>query len=195
MDSNYTSREQIEAYLGDTVSASDAQLQIWINAVKRYITKYTGRVFEAEIAEGQEEYPPEATERLFTGLQSPALLIDDCISVSKVYLGDTYGDSFTEVTDFVTFPLNSTPITKIVLRQNWGVGIHKVKAVWGYSETPPEDIQLASTILVAGIINETSTQTVKSESIGDYSVSYSEAQRGDYLGALTILDGYKKVRL
>lgn len=187
----YTTKAKTQEYIGKTITQSDSQVTEWIAGVKAFIDKLTGRVFEADSTN---------SDRLFVGTESPALLIDDCVSISKVYAGDTYGESFTEKTNFLKFPLNASaqgkPYTKVVLRENWGVGIHKITAKWGYSTSCPADITFVATVLLAGIINQALKSDVKSESIGDYSVSYADEKGlADFNKAMSILDAYKKIRL
>lgn len=188
---SYTSKTQIENYLLKDIDASfDSQITDWINSVEQYIDNITDRTFEADM---------NASTRLFMGGKRQKLIIDDCIEITKAEIGDEYGDSFTETTDYVALPLNTLPKTSIGLKdKNWGVGIHRITAKWGYSENAPDDITFAATILAAGIVNaQTNTGSkVKSEKIGNYSITYTD-QKGlaDFDRALEILQMYKRYYL
>lgn len=185
----YTDEATIEKYLLTDIDASfSAQIAEWISGVSTYIENYTGRTFVADT---------EATERLFEGGRSQKLLIGDCVAITKVEVGDQYGEAFTEIdaADYQALPYNSTPKYSIGLkRQTWGVGVHRITAKWGYSVACPLDIKFAATVLVAGIIwpQINPGGTKKSETIGNYSVSYqTDDGVADYKRACEILDTYR----
>ena len=183
----YTTIEDIGIYLG-----IDAQ-EDWddfIISIEKLIEQETGRVFVADSVAGI---------RYFHGQGSPFLRIDDCIEVTKVETGDTYGDSFTEIEEdgYILVPREDTPIKGIYLKDNYwnkGIGNHRITAKWGYSEDVPGDIKLATTILTAGIVknNIKSKGDKVSERIGDYNVSYDKDKGlNDFARAKAILDSYK----
>ena len=190
----YTDKSSIENYLQKNINSSfDTQITAWIAAVTQYINQRTGRNFEADST---------ASTRLYATRYAPKLLIDDCVEITKVEIGDTYGDSFTETTDYVALPLNDTPKNVLALKfKNWNLGTHRVTAKWGYSVSVPDDIQLAATILAAGIANAslgTGTAKVR-ERIGGregYEVMYSD-DRGlnDFARVDAILAQYAKLTL
>src|SRR4051794_16038281 len=126
--SAYTDEVSIENYLLTDIDASfSSQITAWIAAMSAHIEQYTGRIFVADSL---------ATARLFEGTNSQKLLIDDCVAVTIVEVGDTYGDSFTTIdtADYQLMPYNDLPKTCIGLkRRNWGVGTHRITAKWGYS--------------------------------------------------------------
>jgi hypothetical protein len=190
----YTDKTAVENYLlTDIDSSFDSQVEEWISQISKYIDQYTNRTF----AVSDESGDPEA--RLFEGRGGQKLLIDDCVSIDTVEIGDRYGDSFEETEDYVALPLNDTPKTAIALKNRaWPVGIHRITALWGYAVEVPADIKFAATVLVAGIINtHVKTGTAKkSESIGNYSVTYTDDKGiADYDRTLTILDTYKRFTL
>lgn len=197
----YTTEEKIETFLNKDISTGDADDAIL--AAEKLIDMLTGRNFKAESS---------ASYRYFTGNNSQDLIIDDCTEVSEVNLAnDEYGDSLSTlsaggVNGYVLFPKNRTdppvPIRKIHYRGGvWTAGRenHKIKAKWGYSAAPPGDIVMAATIIAGGIYNYNRggvSGDIKTEKIGDYSVTYdvegTGGRWGDYERAITILDGYKK---
>ena len=186
----YTTKENIEAYLLKEIDPTfDSTIESWIEAIEAHINNITGRTFEADEA---------ASTRLFEGGGKQRLIIDDCIQVTLVEIGDTYGESFETVAsdDYTLLPLNTTPKTVVALRrQAWPVGTHRITAKWGYSANVPADITFAATVLVAGIVNEQTKvgNAIKSEKIGNYAVTYSD-ERGisDYDRAMQILASYKR---
>lgn len=200
----YTAKVDIQNYLMQTIDASfDTQLNNWITAVEKYIEQLTSRIFIAD---------ETASARLFDGLNGQALLIDDCVAITKVETGnDGYGDSFSEVLAsgsgrYLTLPNNNSaqglPIRKILLTAGFwisGIQNHRITAKWGYSINAPEDIRWAATVLVSGICIPGITGNIggiKSEKIGDYSVSYeTEGQRADHAKAMEILQSYQKINI
>ncbi len=191
----YTTKSAIENYLLKDINSSfDEQIEEWISAISKFIDQYTNRTFAVD-----DESDAEATARLFEGTGKQKLLIDDAVSVDTVEIGDRYGDSFEETDDYILLPLNGTPKTAIALKdREWPVAVHRVTALWGYSEQVPADIKFAATVLTAGIINtQAKTGTAKKrERIGNYEVEYADDKGiADYNRALSILDTYKKYTL
>jgi hypothetical protein len=191
--SSYTDEASIEKYLLTDIDASfRAQIAEWITEMSAYIDKYTGRQFVADAT---------ATARLFEGKCSNKLLIDDCVAVTAVEQGDTYGESFSTITagDYQLLPYNDTPKNAIGLKRTaWGLGVHRITAKWGYSLACPDDIKFAATVLVSGIIwpqiNPGSFK--KKEAIGNYTVEYqSDESAADYERACEILDQYRRINL
>lgn len=186
----YTTVENIENFILTEVDISfEEQVESWIEVVSQYINNYTGRVFIADTV---------ATERLYQGKTTYELFIDDAISVTKVEVDDGYdGDSYTEETDYKLLPFNyaalGVPITRIKRSEGWHGGIHKITGKWGYSVAVPDDIAHAATILTVGIMNRgRKIGKIKSESIGNYQVSYEDDKEG-LDEALDILNRYKKI--
>jgi len=194
-DREYTSQQKVEDFLKKTL---DYSLTDYILAVQDYIEGYTRRIFSA---------CSSASARLYDGMGKQELLVDDCISITKVELGnDQYGNTFTEVlstgTDrYIPLPNNysalKVPITKILLTSrifDFGIQNAKITAKWGYSETPPSDIMFVATVLVAGMYNaKNSVNGLNSETIGSYSVSYNNQEQWNaYQRARQMLDRYKK---
>ena len=194
-DKEYTTQEKVEDFLKQ--GALDYSLTDYILAVQEYIEGFTGRVFKA---------CGVASARLFDGKGKQELLIDDCIEVTKVELGnDSYGNTFTEVPStgedrYLLLPNNysvrNVPITKIALTSrlfDFGMQNVKITGKWGYSEEAPADISFVATVLVAGMYNaKNSINGINSETIGSYSISYNNQQQWDaYNRALALLNRYK----
>src|SRR5680860_443337 len=99
---NYTTDALIENYLDKTVT--DVDIEPFILATQKYIEEYTGRIFKADTT---------ATARSYDGNGRQALIIDDCISVSTVQVGnDVWGDSQTTIASsgtnrYFTLPTNN----------------------------------------------------------------------------------------
>lgn len=192
----YTDISQIEDYLLiDIENYFEPRVQHWIVAVETMIEQITGRVFKADTS---------SSVRYFDGGSAGALMIDDAVEITSIKLGRS-ADSTEYLpvgngTDYYLYPANGSMVNRIELArayypsgtQNIGIG-----AKWGYSVTPPEDIQLAATIIAAGIINFNAPETgerIQSETIGRYSVTYRDEQGfKDFEMAKGILESYRKM--
>lgn len=201
----YTDITTIENYILQTIDPSFySQINAWIEGIEQTIDNITGRSFVID-----EEAEP--TARLYDGDCTDELLIDDCVSVETVEVGnDYYGQSFTEVPDtgagrYFTYPVNHAargiPITKIRLSDRefpHGSQNNKITALWGYSVAVPKDIKFAATVFVAGIINQSRQggDSIKSEKIGNYQVTYNsdngDDSFGDFKQAMSIVQKYVK---
>jgi hypothetical protein len=201
----YTTKAHVENYILQEINSTfDTQLDSWIDAVEKYIDKITGRNFKADVT---------ATERLFDGDGTQDLLIDECIEITKVEVGeDDYGGTFSEVPStgssrYFPYPANAVvkgePFYKLRLNcQTFPEGTqnNRVTAKWGYSEDPPADITFVATILVSGILNQArgGGDKVKSERIGNYTVQYDENDSdalADFNRAKEILSQYTRILL
>ena len=194
---SYTNQTKVEAYLGYALTVSQAaQLSSWITAAQEYIENYTGQKFEAE-----------ATTKYYDSKGGTEMLIDSFQSITELSILDTDGnvdETLTEgqSSDFITYPYNETIKYKIVLTVGSSLGafpvgkrLVKVVATFGVGSTVPKQIELVTAMLVAGIIraaNAKSGGEVRSESLGDYSVSYGEVDEvSQKLGIKQTLDQYK----
>ena len=152
----YATKTDIENYILTTIDSTfDNQVDKWIESMENYVDQMTGRNFIAD-AEDHE------TDKYFDGDNSSKLLIDDCISVKEIESGE--GNILVPDTtimkadgDFVTYPANRLPITRIQLRGSyfpaWPHQGVRIKARWGYSAEVPADITQVVVVLVSGIIN------------------------------------------
>lgn len=193
----YTTKGKIQNYMAiDIDSSMDTQIAEWISATQRYVDNYTGRSFEGSVAEA----------RYFDGNGKTEIDIDDFITITKIEILeiDSTDVEYTLVEgaseDFITYPYNSTNKFRLILMPNKQIAVWprepkriKVTATWGISSSVPEDISLATTMLVAGIIEKgVSGGTVQSESLGDYSVTYKLVDDiSNVMGVKDILDRYK----
>lgn len=193
----YTTQAKVLQYLGLSALPSPlSSLTDFINAVKAFIDKYTGRVFEAGNSE----------ERSYDGDGSNTLLIDDATAITAVKIYDDTGNLlFTLVSgDYKLYPENKSYSNKITLRLGAQVASFqrghqniKVTGTFGLAATVPDDVAFAATQLVAAIVEDNyinATGDIKQESLGEYSVTYQSVKKAaDRLGIYDILDGYREI--
>ena len=189
----YTSKSAIQNYLLATISDSfNDQINSWIEAADAFIDNYCNTSFE------------KTTEtRYYDGNGGKELVIDNLISLTSLQFlksdGVSVDDTLTENDDFFLYPLNGTPKYKVVLAPegdygSFPIGLRRIAIAgdWGTSTTAPEDIEYVATKLVAGIIEvgKAGEVKLKSEKIGDYSVTYGEIANSD-IEVKQILDRYR----
>ena len=195
----YTTKGKIENYLMTDIGNSfDTQITDWINAAETYINNYTGH------KNGFEEV--EASTKYYDGNGEREINIDECIEVTSVQILEANsGDVEFTLTeghgnDYIAHPYNDTPIYRIKLVNTATIGAFyrgkkriKITAKWGYKSTVPKDIELATTILVAGTIEQgLKGGKIKNESLGDYSVAFEMTEDSpNILSVNKILDNYK----
>ena len=195
----YTTQAKILEYLGLSALPSPlTSLTNFINAVQKYIDNYCNRKFEQE----------SATSKLYDGDGCGNLVIqDDILTLSKIEILDEDGDveyTLDSSDDYFLYPANETPKKEIVInKDNAPIGIFpsgnqniKLTGTFGNSATVPDDISLAATMLVAGIIEDNyvnATGDIKSEKLGEYEVTFDTSikKNADKLKVLDILDSYR----
>ena len=197
----YTDETSILQYLGLSSLPSpltSASITAYIAAVEKWIETYCGREFEQE----------SASYKLYDGNGEKELLVDDIISLTKIEILDEDGNvdyTLDSSSYYYLYPANKTPKTKIVINgYNAPVGTFlkgnqniKVTATFGYASTVPADIKLATSKLVAGIIEEkylSQAGDIKSETLGEYSITVQDIeQSARKLGVMDILDRYRVI--
>lgn len=194
--SNYTTKGKIQNYLALDISSSlDSQIEDWITAVQNYIDNFTGKSFGTT-----------SETRYFDGNGKNEIQIDDFVSITSVEileLDSTDVDyTLTEGvnSDYITYPYNTTPKYMLKMTINSQIATFlkgekrvKITATWGHQSSVPKDIELAATILVAGIIEKGAKGgPVTSETLGDYTISFGNVDNlSTVLGVKDILSKYK----
>jgi hypothetical protein len=144
----YTSIPFIENYLLTTIDVSFySQINEWISQIEKYVDKITGRNFVADTSVSTKKYDGDGSNKL---------LIDDAILITKVEIGsDVNGWDEIDSADIYQYPTNTSPKTKIVIEGIFPKGYQNVRVTgkWGYTATVTDDVVLATTVLVSGIIN------------------------------------------
>jgi hypothetical protein len=177
----------------------------WIASVKAWIDRYAGRTFEAA-----------ATTKYYDGNGSDRIIVDSLVGTpTEVSILDSQGNvqqTLVLNTDYLLYPLNTTEKYEIrfIRALDWeywegfdewpifykGDKRLKITASFGASTAIPADVELAATKLVAKIVENRlagTTGSVKSESLGDYSVSFGDIDdQADALGVFNILDQWRE---
>jgi hypothetical protein len=186
MRTPYCTVEDVENYLLTEVDpAFEPQVELWIRGVSDVMDRMSNRKLVADTTGSGED---EFEEKYFDGNGKSSLRIDDAVEVDSVEVGES------EV-EFETYP-KKAPHRAIISQTGFARGIQNVKvmAKWGLFEEVPDDLRLACSILVAGIINVSlKKQGIKSEQIGNYKVTYADDQGlADYERAKGIIHSYRK---
>lgn len=184
----YTTIEAVFDYLKlEVPSESDPlteQVEQWIVAMSRYIDAYCNRPIWRE---GIETFK-------YDGDDTDLLHITDCIDPSVTVDG--------REVEVLSYPTNKEYTSRIVLtagekftkgRQNV-----EVTAVHSMNLYLPDEVQLACTILVAGLYNarEVSDKVGTTERIGSYSVTYrTEEEKRDFASVKNLLSAYRRIAL
>lgn len=194
---SYTQRSHIQNYSMINIAESfESQINKWIEAVSTWIDNYTGTTFESS----------SDTYRLYDGDGTRESLVDEFTAISKVEILDMEGDVDTTLDNtsyWHIYPANKDFKNRIRINPSnapiaiFPVGHQNVKvyATFGHSATVPEAIRLAATMLVTQIIRDSQTQDtgkIDSESLGEYSVAFSDINRiADRVGVKDLLDQYR----
>jgi len=151
---SYATAVQVKEYLGISGTVVDDNLlEDLIERAEGLIDAYTGRSFESTTAT---KYFGEGD----TDGQDLILYGDDLLTITKLTNGD--GDEITSG-NYRLFPRNDNPKWMIKLDEsqswNWSDGDSEVSiaGTWGYSATPPLDIQHACVRLTAFLYRQKDT--------------------------------------
>jgi hypothetical protein len=197
----YTTQAKVLEYLGLSALPSPlTSITNFLAYVTAFINTYCGRSFESE----------SATYKLYDGTGTDTLLTDDFTAITKIEVLDADGNvdyTMDAATEYFTYPENSTAKNKLVLNSdNADVSFFpsghkniKVTATFGFSATVPDDVCYIATVLVANLITanfDLATGGVKSESLGEYSVSYADVANvaGATPEVKTLLERYRRIQ-
>lgn len=145
---NYCTLDEIKAELDITSEDKDDVIQTDIEAASEFIDK--------EVPD--REFTATTGIRYFDG-GATVLFIDDAVSISKLELdenADGVVDATMATTDYILYPLNKTPKTRIEISNNsdysgFASGVKqgaKVTGSWGYAASVPKIVKRATIIQV-----------------------------------------------
>jgi hypothetical protein len=191
---NYCEISDIEAYTLKEIDPSfEPQVTKWIGSVSRLMDTMANRVLVAPVVGSGEDYET----KYYDGDDEPYCLIHDCQEIVSVSIGDVWGENLVETDNFVVRP-RIAPHSNVILKGDIfpkGVQNIAIEGRFGLFNAIPDDIRQACVVIVSGIVNNQvkGGQMTKQESIGNYSVTYSdEKQFDDFETALDIIKSYKK---
>ena len=200
---SYIVKQEVMDYLQiETDAFVDNSFATWLGAIETFIEKYCGKEFEQV----------DSSDRYIDGNGKRVLYLkesEELISVSAILILNTDGTTLESLSeghsnDYLLYPYNTTPKYEIRLTRSSSVGAFykgnrrvKITGEWGNSASVPDDIKLATIIMVAEIINRGKPSgNVDSASLGDYSVEFKASDTKSIAsssGALKILDQYKVI--
>lgn len=190
---SYTTKAKLDAYNGGNIDST--LFTSLLASVKAYIDRYCGKTFEAV-----------AGVKTYDGNGSNELLVDSLVG-NPTYIKILNSDGTTYLTltqgqsnDYVLLPLNSTEKNVIRLTAQGAYScfskqksLVEISASFGASAAVPADIELAATKLIDAMARQ-GAGDVKSEALGDYSVSYASIEeKANSMGVVSILDSYRDI--
>jgi hypothetical protein len=185
MATPYTTKAQVTSYLQQDIDSSfDTRVNAYIAAMSEYCDTLAGFPI----------YTNTATTRLYDGNNQRTLLIDPVHSITEV-LAD--GDNVTSTV--LKAPYNSDVKTELIYKDDLfaqDVANISVTGKFSLKSALPDQVAFACTVFVAVILNQVKDQKegVKSEKIGEYSVSFaSDDMRADYKQAKEIIEALRPI--
>lgn len=180
---NYSTISAVENYLNTEIAAG----------FETQITEYIAAVSErADALAGHPIYRDEPETFTYDGSGTTELVIKPVHTITEVTVDDV-------LVEPVEYPLNTNIKTELKLRNQLFTldmanvtvtGVHCLKT------SLPNDLKMAVTIIVAGLVRNVKDQAagLKSEKIGEYSVSYAtDEERGDLQWADRVLNSYRRI--
>ena len=170
----YCTVDEIKEELDIQDEDKDNLIASYIEQVKEYIDIQCNRKFDTV-----------SETRYFDGSSSP-FFIDDLSNLDGgsdgIFLdedGDGVWEETMATTDYILYPLNTTPKTKIEISNDsdyssFALGVKKgvkITAAWG---PIPKPIKMASIIMVSELFEQRKARGFKSERLGDYSYQIME---------------------
>lgn len=183
----YTDKQTIENYLMKEIDdAFDSQLDEWIDAVSLYMDSLANRKLMAGADDETLKFDGEGGSQFtYPDIQSITTLTVDDIEI--------------ESDDYYLYPANSPSKNRIVSEgRSFNRGRQNVQIIGKFGKYADgelaNDLKLACTIFVAGIINDTqsSDKKIKSQTVGRYAVSYADEKGwADFERAMDIVKSHR----
>lgn len=177
--------DNTKTFLGITDHTKDEKIKLLINMATDYIESQTGRRF-VSVVHTQEEYDGTGNNQLqlkafpiisFTKLEVNNAS-DNSDSWSEISSSDYWADTntgiITRTSSFLDFD-ESVDGEETLSETIFDKGKNKYRATYtsGYS-TIPYDLQYACMTLVGQLLNTGGGSGIKSESLGDHSITYQD---------------------
>lgn len=186
---NYTTKVNIEKYLLKTIDVShDATITRWITAMSLAMDAHTKRPL----------HDTEVSTIAYDGDGTDLMIIRDCNTITSVSV-----DGTEMITQIAQYPTTKPYTSRIALKDGYKFtkGMQNVvvnaKQAMSSGTTPDADIVTACTILVGMMVRNQilGEDAGVTEKIGDFSITYPHAYKGDMNTALMLLSGYKRIAL
>lgn len=181
----YTTKADVEAYLGITISGIDTIVTSWIAAASRWIDDYCNRdIYNASASTVKYDGDGSDILHIKDTLQSGIVVTMDGITVSPL-----------------CYPTTKDYASRLVLDGLiWNCGRQNISVTGKVSmfAALPDQVKLAATVLVAGMYQARNSagKVGTKEVIGNYSVEYKEgAQEIDYQTSKTNLSALRRIAL
>lgn len=184
----YCAREDLTPWV-DPSSFGATAVQMALEAASDYLDRATGDQFWRE----------SGVQKRFDGEGKGLLLVQPSLwAVQKVEIWDDGSGTFDEslLVDEFNFDKNFLQLrTSTMRRPRFPIGTDTVRITgdWGWSPVPPL-IRLACARITSVLLTGHSAESVSSESLGGYSVSYS-GDKGTDLSIAAIVDMFKLQRI
>lgn len=188
----YTTKAKIESLTGQTVNADLAAMVIaWVTD---WINKYTGQNFEAGV--GTRYYDLEGTEQVyidnFSGTPTEVQILNPDGSIERTLTVDE--DYF--VGPFNTGTKNFLRMAENGWRRTFPYRGRALKVTANFGAAVPPAIEMVATKLASGLSVDLAGKDIQSESLGDYSVTYTAVdEKASELGVLSTLDMYREIEI
>lgn len=182
----YTTQANVEAKVG-TLSAEQITYlnTVLIPAIDAYINKETGTVFGST----------ESVEIYVSGNDSEMLNIPTMHDITEVSIVDGSTETTVPSVDYVAYPRSADDKYAIQsLSESWEEGFdnYKITGELGL-KTVPADIKMIATEMAVNSLSMANNQNVKSESVGDWSVTYRENQQIISVESKSVLANYRRI--
>lgn len=184
----YTTASYISAKLGTTLSAD--QVDYFTNVLDDAIDSYINRLTDVSFGS------TTIVTVYVDGTDSNMLIIPTMHDITEVALINSSGvvEGVVGVDEYRTYPQGS--VDKLAIRKlngTWAEGFenYKITGQAGY-KVIPADIVNAATEMAVNSLNA-NVNNYKSEKVGDWSVTYSEAENSLSAGSEMVLANYRRL--
>jgi len=170
----YTTVAEVKTFCEVVGAGDDTLLTAILAAAEAWIENKTGRVFDAAAA----------SDQTYTRLHTDHSRFDG----KKLYFYSETADDLVSITDSPTvlmLPENGPPYYGCMLTDgSWAYPTVTINAYWGYSKTPPSDIELAVWRICKWMYDMQNTQSGELVIAPDGQVMIPEGVPGDIMALI-----------
>ena len=197
--SKYTSKANVEAYLGRSLTTSESTLlDGFIEYFSQFINSYTNRIWND--IDGND---PTSSSKIYDGNGMREIRLNDSVKeITKIEILDTSGAVYLTLLpdDFIAYPLNRLVTESVALRHyifpNRRASV-KVYGKFTDGEVPADVVSVCTALVGRYIGNASTNRGFKKESIEGYSYELltSDEQDSEVRNLVSTLDMRKKILL